>query len=143
LISSPLRGGQKEGFPLNQNGGFNGRKRHPNPLLKGEGEVLPPLSGEFVFHFPPLSGEDKGGVSFNFSPSQGENERGGFRFGGVILIPSSQRLPFKNLVIPTAPSCDLQGKESSHFLFLDFKLPLCENLVWEDMIGRKKGKTSK
>jgi hypothetical protein len=38
-------------------------------------------------------------VSTLLSPSQGENQRGGFRFGGVILIPSSQRLPLKNLVV--------------------------------------------
>jgi len=99
LYSLPLSGGEsKRGFPLNQNGGFNGWKPHPSPLLRGEGEVFP-LSGEFVFHFPPLSGEDKGGVSFILSPFQGENKRGGFRSGGVILIPSFQRFLLKNLVV--------------------------------------------
>jgi len=50
-IFSPFQG-------ENQRGGFNKWKPHPSPLLRGEGEVFP-LSGEFVFHFPPLSGEDK------------------------------------------------------------------------------------
>jgi hypothetical protein len=49
----------------NQRGGFNGWKPHPSPLLKGEGEI-----------FPPLSGEDTGGVSFIHSPSQGETQKG-------------------------------------------------------------------
>jgi len=49
--------------------------------------------------------EDKGGVSFILSPSQGENQRGGFRFGSVILIPSSQRLRLKDLVVLVASLC--------------------------------------
>jgi len=60
--------GKKEGFPLfsppfrgRHRRGFNGWKPHPNPLLRGEGEV-----------FPPFSGEDKGRVSAILSPSQGE-----------------------------------------------------------------------
>ena len=53
----------------------------------------PPLT------LPPLSGEDKAVASSLLSPFQGENQRGGFRLGGVILIPSSQRLPLKNLVV--------------------------------------------
>jgi len=74
----PFQGWTKEGFPLfsppfrgRHRRGFNKWKPHPNPLLRGEGELFP-LSGEFVFHFPPPSGEDKGGVFAILSPSQGE-----------------------------------------------------------------------
>jgi hypothetical protein len=35
----------------------------------------------------------------------------------------------------------LQAKPSSPFLFLDFKLALCDNLVWEDLNGRRKMKS--
>jgi hypothetical protein len=76
LYSLPLSGGEsKRGFPLfspplrgRHRRGFHGWKPHPNPLLRGEGEVFP-LSGEFVFHFPLLSGEDKRrGFRYFFCP---------------------------------------------------------------------------
>jgi len=60
----------------NQRGGFNGWKPHPSPLLRGEGEIFPPLSGEFVFSFLPSQGRTKGGVSFIHPPSQGETQKG-------------------------------------------------------------------
>jgi hypothetical protein len=42
-----------------------------------------------LLSLPPLSGEDKGGVSFILSPSQGENQRGGFLWNAVMASASS------------------------------------------------------
>jgi len=91
IFSPPLRGRIKEGVSASSSPsqgvtqkGFQRVETSPQPSPERRGRrILPSPSGEFLFSFRPSQGRNKGEVSTAiFSPSQGENQRGGFLYSG-------------------------------------------------------------